>query len=63
MRHQEDDGETAARLYDGGIRQKLEPASRGKFVVIDLRTGKYALADALTAASDELRKRLPDARQ
>ena len=53
----------AAELYEGGIRQEVEPSFVGKYLVMDLDSGEYAIADTLMAASDEMRRTAPEASQ
>lgn len=56
--------ETARRgdaLYEGGIRDKVEPAQRGKVVAIDVDRGEYVVAENALTASEHLLARHPDA--
>ena len=48
-------------IYQRNIRPKLGPEHRGKFVVIDVKTGDYVINDNEMAADSELRKIRPDA--
>ena len=49
------------KIYQEKIKSLVEPAEKGKFVVIDVESGDYEIdADALTA-SQRLRERRPDA--
>lgn len=48
-------------IYQERIRPLVEPEHHGKFLVVDVETGDYALGpDELTAA-DRLQERRPDA--
>ena len=44
-------------IYKGGIRDKVEPKHKGKFLVIDIETGEYEMnADDLVATKRLLAK-------
>jgi hypothetical protein len=50
----------AEEIYARQIRPKLGPEDKGKFLVLDIKTGEYELdADDLTA-SERLRARIPN---
>lgn len=48
-------------LYDRDIRKGVEPGNEGRFVVVDVLTGGYEIADTVLAASDLARAKNPDA--
>ncbi len=48
-------------IYERDIQPKLEKNQEGQFVAIDIETGSYEVDPSELAASDRLRKRLPDA--
>lgn len=63
-----DDGEIGRRgeeVYEGSVRAKVEDeaggANDGRFVVLDVDTGDYELADEAVVATARLRERRPDA--
>jgi hypothetical protein len=47
--------------YEHEIRQKVEPGNRGKFLVLDIVTGDYEIADDDLTASDRVIAKHPDA--
>lgn len=49
-------------IYERQLRPRFDPVERGRVVAIDIETGDYELGDTPVAASEELLKRLPDAR-
>lgn len=57
-------GEIARRgreIYDREIRQKVEDGNQGKFVVIDILTHDFEVADDDPMASERILQRNPDA--
>lgn len=48
-------------LYDREIREKVEQGNHGRFVVIDIASGDYEVADEDLAASEKVLKRHPQA--
>ena len=48
------------QIYRERIKALVEPQENGKFIVIDIESGDYEIADKLGTASDRLRERLPD---
>lgn len=48
-------------LYERDLRAKVEPSQRGKFLVVDVRSGDYEVADEDLEASEQLLERRPDA--
>ena len=48
-------------LYQQNIRDKVESMHKGKFLVIDIETGDYAIADEDLVATDSLLAKRPDA--
>ena len=60
-----DSNRTAASLqaeafYTAELRDKLEPAENGKFIVIDAKSHDYEVDDELIVATVHLRDRQPD---
>ena len=60
-----DNNRTAASLkaeafYNAELRDKLEPAENGKFIVIDSKSHDYEVDDELIVATVHLRDRQPD---
>ena len=47
-------------IYNTKIKQLVEPQEKGKFLVIDVMTGDYAINSDLILAEDELEARRPD---
>jgi hypothetical protein len=45
-------------LYDSGIRQKVEPANKGRYLALDLGTSEFEIADSVLAANDAIRARV-----
>ena len=59
-----DNNRTAASLqaeafYNAELRDKLEPAENGKFIVIDAKSHDYEVDDELIVATVHLRDRQP----
>ncbi|MYC34436.1 MAG: hypothetical protein F4X64_14830 [Chloroflexi bacterium] len=48
------------KIYNAKIKNLVEPQEKGKFLVIDVMTGDYAVNRDLIAAEDELEERQPD---
>lgn len=48
------------KIYNAKIKHLVEPQEKGKFLVIDVMTGDYAVNRDLIAAEDELEERQPD---
>ena len=48
-------------IYETRIRHLVEPGGRGKYVVLDIATGDYAIGADLGYTTQELRTRRPDA--
>jgi hypothetical protein len=48
-------------IYARRIRRKVEPEHEGRFLVVDVTTGDYEIADDDLEASERLLKRRPDA--
>ncbi len=48
------------RIYNERIKPLVEPQEKGKFLVIDVATGDYAINRDLILAEDELEARRPD---
>lgn len=48
-------------LYEREIRARLDPQHRGRFLVLDVRSGEYEIADTAIEAIDRLRSRKPGA--
>ena len=48
------------RIYNEKIKPLVEPQEKGKFLVIDVTTGDYAINRDLILAEDELESRRPD---
>lgn len=49
-------------LYERNIRHKVEPEQIGRFLVVDIESGDYEVADDDLSASDRMLARKPDAR-
>ena len=59
----EDVAERGDALYESEVRPRIdEDAQRGKFVVIDVRSGAFEIDEDEMAAGDRLAVRRPDAR-
>ena len=48
------------QIYEEQIKPLVEPQENGKFVVIDVESGDYEIANELPDASQRLRERQPD---
>lgn len=48
-------------LYERELRARVEPIHRGKFLVLDVESGDYEVADEDLDASERLLERQPDA--
>ena len=48
-------------IYERDIRPHIEDAYHGKIVAIDVDSGDYAIGDTVSAASERLRERCPNA--
>ena len=48
------------KIYNEKIKKLVEPQHKGKFLVIDVATGDYAVNSDLILAEDELESRQPD---
>ena len=49
------------KIYREQIKSRLSPSEKGKFVIIDIASGDYEIAEEILTASERLRKRRPDA--
>lgn len=54
-------GERAERIYQQQIRPLVEPQENGKFIVIDIESGDYEIAEDMFTAEDSLKARRPNA--
>ena len=57
-------GEIAAlgeKIYQEQIKSLVYPTEKGKFLIIDVESGDYELAEKAIVASKRLRQRRPDA--
>ncbi len=50
----------AEEFYNAELRDRLEPAENGKFIVIDAKSHDYEVDDELIVATVHLRDRQPD---
>lgn len=48
-------------IYEQKLRREVEPEHEGRFMMIDVESGEYEVADNALAASTRLRERNPDA--
>lgn len=48
------------KIYNEKIKRQVEPQEKGKFLVIDVLTGDYAVNSDLILAEVELESRQPD---
>ncbi len=48
-----------AEIYAAQIKARVEPQENGKFIVIDIASGDYEIAEDMLAASHRLRERRP----
>ena len=49
-----------AQIYAEQIKSRVEPQENGKFIVIDIESGDYEIAEEMLDASHRLRERRPD---
>ena len=49
-----------AEIYAAQIKARVEPQENGKFIVIDIESGDYEIAEDMLDASHRLRERRPD---
>jgi hypothetical protein len=54
-------GRRGRELYDKKLRAQVEPAHTGEFLVLDIVSGEYEIADEDLTASDPLLARKPQA--
>jgi hypothetical protein len=47
-------------IYDRNLRQELESHASGRYVVLSVENGDYAVADSTTEAGAVMRSRYPD---
>lgn len=47
-------------LYERRIRSEVEPEHEGRFLVVDIESGEYALADDELEAFDRAREKTPE---
>ena len=52
--------ERGAAIYAAQIKARVEPQENGKFIVIDIESGDYEIAEDMLDASHRLRERRPD---
>lgn len=50
----------AREIYERDIRPRVEPEHQGRFLVVDVESGQYALADDELEAFDRARAKVPD---
>lgn len=50
----------ARTLYESDIRAKVEPENQGKYLAVDVETGKYEVGDDYAVLVQRLRARHPD---
>ena len=48
------------RIYEERIKVLVEPQENGRFIVIDIESGDYEIADLMSDASHCLKERRPD---
>ena len=64
-RDNEEIGRRGEEVYEGSVRAKVEGeaggSNEGRFVVLDVDSGDYELADKAVVATARLRERRPDA--
>lgn len=51
----------AKELYERRIRESVEPEQAGRYLVVDVESGDYEIADEALAATRALRARKPSA--
>lgn len=49
------------QIYNERIKRLVEPKENGKFIVIDVESGDYEIADNMLIAEDRLKIRRPEA--
>lgn len=49
------------RVYEGPLKEQLEKTSRGKFLILNVDTGEYLLADTRADALRQFRTQFPTA--
>ena len=54
-------GKLGSEIYERQLRSKLATIAFDQFVAIDVETAQYEVADEAHLASEDLRKRLPNA--
>ncbi|MDQ3864114.1 MAG: hypothetical protein M3317_11565 [Actinomycetota bacterium] len=47
-------------IYEREIRAEVEPEQEGRFLVVDIKSGSYALADDELEAFDRAREKTPN---
>jgi hypothetical protein len=47
-------------LYETEIRPAVEPRHNGRFLIVDVKSGRYVLADDELNALDRAREHMPD---
>ena len=50
-----------AKIYAEQIKSRVEPQENGKFIVIDIESGDYEIAEEMLDAEDRLKARRPAA--
>jgi hypothetical protein len=53
--------ERGEAIYERDLRAQVEPAHRGKFIVIDIESGDFEIDEKAYAATERLAARHPDA--
>jgi len=48
-------------IYENAVRPRLKPEDDGKFVAIDIESGKYEMDEDELESGDRLRARVPEA--
>jgi hypothetical protein len=56
----EEIADIAEQIYRRDIRPKVMPQHKGKFLVLDIKTGEYEIDEDDLAAWERLRARVPD---
>ncbi len=51
--------EAGEEIYERKLKAKLEPKYKGKFVVIEVESGKYFVGDTLGEAADKAEAKFP----
>ena len=57
----EEVGRRGREIYETSIRDKVEAESKGKYLVVDIETGEYEIADDYLTPSDKLLAKRPEA--